>query len=102
MRASRAFNSSSEGFIAPTRAAPGEPLDHGYACTAASRVEVKSDRGFRTMRARSVPPQLPGIAAAIEIKRVVEMSLAADCFMIVVALRGGEPLESFRDRLKAG
>jgi len=30
------------------------------------------------------------------------MPLAANCFVIVVTLRGGEPLESFRDRLEAG
>src|SRR5215831_8917327 len=54
------------------------------------------------IRNASVPPQLVGVAAAIEIKRIVEMPLAANCFVIVVALCGGEPLESFRDRLEAG
>jgi hypothetical protein len=49
----------------------------------------------------SIPPQLLGVAAAIEIKRVVKMPLAAEGFLVVVALGGGEPLEPFRDRLKA-
>src|SRR5215475_13760041 len=52
------------------------------------------------IRNASVPLQLVGVAAAIEIKRIVEMPLATNCFVIVVALRGGEPLESFRDRLE--
>src|SRR5262245_39225809 len=54
------------------------------------------------IRNASVPSQLIGIAAAIEIKRIVKMPLAANCFVIVVAVCGGEPLESFRDRLEAG
>src|SRR5262249_25603973 len=51
-------------------------------------------------RARSIPSQLFGIAAAIEIKRIIEMPLAADRFVIVVALCGSEPPEPFRDRLE--
>jgi hypothetical protein len=51
---------------------------------------------------RSIAAQLLGIAAAIEIERVVEMTLAADCFVIVVTLCGGESLEPFGDRLEAG
>ena len=49
----------------------------------------------------SIPPQLLGVTAAIEIKRVVKMPLAAEGFLVVVALGGGEPLEPFRDRLEA-
>ena len=65
---------------------------------------LRADRGgtLICVGLRSIPPQLAGIAAAIEIKRVVEMPLAAQRFVIVVALRGGEPLETFRDRLEAG
>src|SRR5262249_12119464 len=50
----------------------------------------------------SIPPQLLGIAPAIEIKRIVEMPFAADRFVIVVALCGGKPLEAFGDCLEAG
>src|SRR5262249_19090360 len=51
-------------------------------------------------RRASIPPQLGGIAAAIEIKRIIEMTLAADRLVVVVAVRGGKPLEPFRDRLE--
>ncbi len=53
------------------------------------------------MEPRSIGPEFVRVAAAIEIKRIVEMPLAANCLVIVVALCGGEPLESFRDRLEA-
>src|SRR5262245_17514407 len=52
--------------------------------------------------AASIAPQLVGVAAAIEIKRVIEMPLAADRFVVVVTMGGGEPPEPFRDRLEAG
>src|SRR5262249_56275485 len=54
------------------------------------------------LTAPSVAPQLLRIAAAIEIERVVEVPLAADGFVVVVALGGGETPEAFRDRLEAG
>ena len=44
---------------------------------------------------RLIPPQLLGVAAAIEVKRIVEMPLPADGFVVVVAFRGGQPFEAF-------
>ena len=48
----------------------------------------------------SVPPQLLGIPAAVEIKSVIDGPLAADGLVIVVALGSGEPPETFGNRLK--
>jgi hypothetical protein len=53
-------------------------------------------------RNRLIPPQLLGVAAAKEVKRIVEMPLPADGFVVVVAFRGGQPLEAFGDRFQAG
>src|SRR5207248_4538580 len=67
------------------------------------RVPLHGKSGKRRARSpsASIPPQLLGIAPAIEIKRVIEMPLAADGFVIVVALCGGKALEAFRDCLEA-
>src|SRR5262249_33804923 len=48
-----------------------------------------SPLAFGPFQTATLPPQLVGVAAAIEIKRIVEMPLATNCFVIVVALRGG-------------
>src|SRR2546430_6159772 len=69
--------------------------------TARARRTDKPSRLENESAARSIPAQLLCIAAAIEIERVVEMPLAADRFVVVVAVCGGEPLEPFRDRLEA-
>src|SRR5213080_1451483 len=68
--------------------------------TATARAR-RTDKPSRRSAARSIPAQLLWIAAAIQIERVVEMPLAADRYVIVVAVCGGEPLEPFRDRLEA-
>src|SRR5262249_19868970 len=53
-------------------------------------------------RTRSIAPQFFGIAAVIEIKSVINVALAADGLVIVVALGGRQALESFGDGLEAG
>src|SRR5262249_51783668 len=53
-------------------------------------------------RTRSIASQLLGIAAIIEIKSVINVALAADGLVIVVALSRRQALEPFGDGLETG